>query len=241
MENLESRILYLTDQYALINKISGEICSLPKNDEEKKFYIPYVFAKYISNKNPSIKPDEIQCVNRIDRPVSGVVILALNPIANAALSNMVKRHDGVDKEYWAIIEGVYDKSDWISLSQYITYNQRAQKAHIEKKPVNGALPAILEYKIVGKGEKYTFLKVKLITGRTHQIRCQLSSLGYHIKGDLKYGSKRSEKNGGIRLHAANLSFTDPFSHTKVSVHAELPLIDSLWQAFSDSIKGNSHE
>lgn len=239
MENAKERVLFCNGKYALVNKVAGEICSQPQNKNEEFFYLPAVFSSWFLTEYPDLDPSEFQCVNRIDRPVSGVVIIALTSDANTALSKMVKKHLQMEKEYWAVVEGVHERTDdWIHLEQFLSYNAKVQKAHVEKTAGNGALPAVLEYRVVGNGTKYSFVTVKLITGRTHQIRCQLASLGLRIKGDLKYGAKRSEKNGGIRLHAACLSFPDPFTGKMVSVTAPLPYSDPLWDAFTESYKVN---
>ncbi|MCQ2982180.1 MAG: RluA family pseudouridine synthase [Treponemataceae bacterium] len=239
MDDCTSRVLFCNGQYALINKNVGEICSQPKTEAEKAFYVPAVFKDVFLAQYPDLQPEHFQCVNRIDRPVTGVVIVALTADANAALSAMVKKHRNMDKEYWAIVEGVKEPTDdWVTVEQFLSYNQKVQKAFVESKAGNGALPATLEYRVLGHGTNYSFVSVKLITGRTHQIRCQLSSLHMHIKGDLKYGSKRSEKNGGIRLHAAKLSFTDPMNGQKVHVEAPLPYTDPLWDAFSAAYTGS---
>lgn len=238
MEELRSRVLFCNGKFAVINKNIGEICSQPKNDGEAAFYVPSVFAPFFLSEYPSLKAEDFQCVNRIDRPVTGCVIVALTADANAALSAMVKKHRNMDKEYWAIVEGVREPTDeWVTVEQFLSYNQKVQKAFVEEKAGKGALPAVLEYKVIGHGAKYSFLTVKLITGRTHQIRCQLSSLHMHIKGDLKYGSKRSEKNGGIRLHAAKLAFTDPMNGKKITVESPLPYTDPLWDAFTAEYSG----
>jgi len=152
---------------------------------------------------------------------------------------------GVEKLYWAIIEMPSEEFPaegelvhWLyenkELNKSFTAPWNEGKAP-QKKGYAPPKKAVLRYRVIGKGERYLFLEIDLVTGRHHQIRAQLAALGLHIKGDLKYGAKRSEKGGGIRLHARSLAFPNPVKAAEIiSVTADPPQFDTLWQAFAEA-------
>ena len=142
------------------------------------------------------------------------------------------------KNYWAIVEQPHnevlfaDDATHIELVHWIQFDSRRNKSIAFDQHQQGLKKAILRYRPVGKGQNYLFLEIELITGRHHQIRAQFEKIGLHIKGDLKYGARRSEPNGGIRLHARSLSFPHPSTQDKrITVQADPPILDNLWQAF----------
>ena len=241
--NVEERIIFCDKDFAVINKIPGEVCSfeesLDSSEEIKnQSYIPYVFKSEI-NRILGYKPAIIECVNRIDKPVSGLVVLALTEKMNSVLGNMLKNHK-IKKKYYAIVEGCFKEfpreKEACLLKNEIYFNKKKRQSFITDK--NRAIQgknAELLYRVIGCGERYSFLEIELITGRTHQIRCQLSYNKMPIKGDLKYGAKRSEKIGGIRLHAGELYFYHPSTNEKMIFKADFPLTDNLWKAVEDSI------
>jgi 23S rRNA pseudouridine1911/1915/1917 synthase len=148
----------------------------------------------------------------------------------------------VEKRYWAVIEepryasAFNQAGEWTELSHWILTDTKRNKsiAYAEKKP--GSTPALLRYRLAGRGDNYLFLEIDLLTGRHHQIRAQFAKEGLHIKGDLKYGARRSERGGGIRLHAAALAFPGPGSPRKqIRVSAPPPVSDALWEAFRASV------
>jgi 23S rRNA pseudouridine1911/1915/1917 synthase len=174
-------------------------------------------------------------VNRLDVPVSGCSLFACTPQALRCL-NAAFAQGKVEKRYWGIIEKpapslivpeVGEAVHWIKTD--ITRN----KSIAYDEPGPDRKQAVLRYRIVGQGDRYLFMEIALITGRHHQIRAQLSRLGLHIKGDLKYGARRSEKGGGIRLHAYFLGFPNPSEPGVIlRLTAPPPLPDRLWDAFS---------
>lgn len=227
-ESLEKRILYSDENFAIVTKISGEICedvpNMLKDSKDEQYYLPVIFGKYFNTK--------IYCVHRLDRPVSGVCVLAKNNLGKEKLSNIFAQSGKVEKTYFAIVEGIYEASnDYTKLGSYISFNPKKQKAYSTNEPHHKSKRAELLWRSLGHGERYSFLEVQLLTGRTHQIRCQLSSIGMHIKGDLKYGAKRSDNLDGIRLHAAKISFVNPFNNCLINIESPLPQMDNLWQAF----------
>lgn len=236
---MKNRLIFCDKHFAIVNKIAGEVCSFEEGKNNDS-YLPQIFEKQISEKL-GYNPDIIECVNRIDKPVSGIVILALTKEANAELTQQLKLHK-IQKEYFAIIEGCYKafpkEKESCLLKNYITFNKKTQKAYILSKDEKNAKNAELLYRVIGTGEKYSFLEIQLLTGRTHQIRCQLSNNKMPIKGDLKYGAKRSEKMGGIRLHAGKISLFHPDTKEYLDFFAEFPYEDNLWKAFINSYQQN---
>lgn len=247
---MEKRLLFCDKHFAIVNKNPGEVCSLEDGKSSDSSYLPKIFEKSISYKLGK-KPEIIECVNRIDKPVSGIVILALSKFANSELSIQLKNHY-IEKKYYAIVEGCFkpfpkEKENCL-LKNLISFNKENQKAYIYNEKQNKNLkssyyPDIFKYKnaellyrVIGSGNFYSFLEIQLLTGRTHQIRCQLANNKMPIKGDLKYGAKRSEKNGGIRLHAGKLSLLHPLTKEKMTFTADFPYEDALWNEVKKSIE-----
>lgn len=168
-------------------------------------------------------------VHRIDRPVSGVVIFAKTSKALARLNNLVKERQ-VKKTYLAITEKAPEARKGI-LKHHIERNPNKNRSYAYDKPTKNSKEAVLEYELAGISDNYYLVSVNLITGRHHQIRCQLSKIGSPIKGDLKYGAKRSNRDGSISLHAYSVSFEHPVTNETVLVVAPTPAEDNLWNAF----------
>lgn len=223
-------------------------------------------AAYGTGLNRDGKPFPPTAVHRLDVPVSGCALFARTPQALAFLNDCFAQ-TLARKTYWAIVEkpeqGLSSLAGQGELIHWIAVDSRHNKsyAHMEAGP--DRKQAILRYRIVGEGDHYLFLEIELITGRHHQIRAQLAAIGLHIKGDLKYGSRRSEKNGGIRLHARSLAFPDPdylslsgSGSDSVRIHdattmgpsiiqgpyiqAVAPIInpDRLWQDFEQALQSS---
>jgi 23S rRNA pseudouridine1911/1915/1917 synthase len=195
----------------------------------------------------------LEPVHRLDVPVSGCLLLARTPEAAAFLGTAFACRDShIEKKYWAIIEkptGENVLPEKGELVHWLEVNSKTNKAFaIPPDAISetstagkhkGLKKAILRYRLVGQGDYYLFLEIDLVTGRHHQIRAQLAALGLHIKGDLKYGARRSEKSGGIRLHAYSLAFPNPLNPGEIiRVNAQPPVMDSLWTAFSEAVEQN---
>jgi 23S rRNA pseudouridine1911/1915/1917 synthase len=224
----KDRLLFQNDACMVINKLPGESSESIFPSEE----IP-------TGKLPVP-------VHRLDMPVSGCLLFARNPEVAAFLGDAFARHDErVVKRYWAIIEKPPPDSTLPSsgeLVHWLSENRKANKSFASESPLSPKgrraklKKAVLRYRLTGEGDRYLFMEIDLVTGRHHQIRSQLAALGLHIKGDLKYGARRSEKTGGIRLHAHSLDFPNPLdSGETITVKALPPVMDSLWTAFSGSI------
>ncbi|MDR0443165.1 MAG: RNA pseudouridine synthase [Treponema sp.] len=223
---LQSRILYRNAACIVINKIKGEAV---EGAGEGMGNLPLELAAIINGEAVAEQP---KAVHRLDVPVTGCALFGLTKPALAFLSAAFDSSAcGVEKQYWAIVEKPLNKQPesgelvhWIKTDA----NRNKSYAHNENGP--GRKEAILRYRITGEGRNYLFVTVDLVTGRHHQIRAQLAQIGLHVKGDLKYGAKRSEKDGGIRLHARSLSFPDPLNKSeKITVIADPPQIDNLWE------------
>lgn len=168
------------------------------------------------------KPGNVFCgvVHRIDRPVGGLVIFAKTSKALERLNKML-REGSIHKTYWALVEGRPEKpAD--TLINFLRSDGRLNKTFVSTDKDPEAKESILNYKTIANGDRYSLLEINLLTGRKHQIRAQLSNIGHPIKGDLKYGAKRSNPGGGISLLARKISFIHPVSKTLIELEAPLP-------------------
>jgi 23S rRNA pseudouridine1911/1915/1917 synthase len=182
-------------------------------------------------------------VHRLDVPATGCALFARTQTAlvflNAAFSGLIRKaaackeqSQAVEKHYWAVVEKPQKEiSPSAGLTHWIQFDRKKNKSHAFDEPGPGRKKAVLQYSLIGAGENYLFLDIELVSGRHHQIRCQLERIGLHIKGDLKYGARRSEAAGGIRLHARSLAFPNPTGGDRISVCADPPVTDNLWRAF----------
>lgn len=240
MNTLEERLIYCDDRFAVVNKIPGEMCSFDEGKPDEKFYIPVIFKNSIET-YLNRKTECIECVNRVDRPVSGLVLLALQTDSERVLKGLFNSKDKVDKKYWAIVEGLIENTGNTGVLQdYLFFNPGKQKSYICEKEHRKSKYAELIYEIKGKGERYSYIEVQLKTGRTHQIRTQLANKGFHIRGDLKYGAKRSDTIPGIRLHSAYLKFQYPGDKV-FSFNAPVLYKDALWNDALNYFEKDYHE
>lgn len=173
-------------------------------------------------------------VHRIDRPVSGAVILAKSAKALRRLNEMVKERD-LGKTYWAIVENKPPRESG-ELVHYVGRSPKQNRSVAYDTPREDAKMAKLTYEMICVSQNFYLLEINLITGRHHQIRAQLSKMNMPIKGDLKYGSPRSNKLGGISLHARRVSFIHPVTKRLVEVTAPVTREDNLWKFFEDCLK-----
>jgi 23S rRNA pseudouridine1911/1915/1917 synthase len=167
-------------------------------------------------------------IHRLDRPVSGIVIFAKDKNILAIMNGLFKNHE-VKKYYWAIVDNKPSKIN-DTIVHYITKNGKTNKSTAFDKKINNSKKAILKYRLVGNSKRYYFLEINLLTGRHHQIRAQLATIGCHIKGDIKYGFKRQNKDKSIHLHARKISFIHPVFKKEIVIIAEPP-DEPLWNEF----------
>lgn len=220
-------VLYEDNHIIAVNKTCNEIVQGDKTGDTP---LSETVKAYIKDKYN--KPGEVflGVTHRLDRPTSGVVLFARTSKALTRLNEMFKSHDQIKKTYWAIVQGA-PKVPEARLENWLVRNEAQNKSYIAQPGAKEAKQAILSYKTLVKGEHYTLLEVNLETGRHHQIRCQLAAIGCPIKGDLKYGAKRSNPDGGICLHARKIEFIHPVKKENICITASVPN-DSLWQQFA---------
>ena len=222
-------ILYEDNHIIAVNKHSGD---LVQSDTEGTLGLEDEIKEFIKVRDE--KPGDVflGVVHRIDRPVSGVVIFAKTSKALVRLNEMVRSRN-IDKRYWAVCEEAPEELEG-TLVHFITRDGKTNKAVAYNSQKGDAKRAELRYKMLGGSKNYKLLEVELITGRHHQIRCQLSKVGCPIKGDLKYGAKRSNKDGGISLHSRKVEFAHPVGGKPISIVAPVPKGDSLWAFFEEA-------
>ena len=223
-------VLYEDNHIIAVNKTCNEIVQGDKTGDTP---LSEMVKAYIKEKYH--KPGEVflGVTHRLDRPTSGVVLFARTSKALTRLNEMFKSHEQIRKTYWAIVQGA-PKVPEARLENWLTRNEQLNKSFIAKPGAKDAKQAILYYKTLVKGDHYTLLEVNLETGRHHQIRCQLAAIGCPIKGDLKYGAKRSNPDGGICLHARKIEFIHPVSKQNICITAPVPE-DALWRALTTQI------
>lgn len=223
-------VVYEDNHIIAVNKHVGDIVQGDKTgdstlaDEVKA----YVKKKYD-------KPGDVYLgvIHRIDRPTSGVIIYARTSKALERMNALFREHL-VDKVYWAVVK-IRPEMETGHLVQYMRKNEKQNKSYICKNEAKGGKQAELFYRLCGMTDNYWMLEVKPKTGRHHQIRVQLAALGSPIKGDLKYGASRSNRDGGIHLHARSISFVHPVKKENITITAPVPR-ESLWGEFNVQMK-----
>jgi 23S rRNA pseudouridine1911/1915/1917 synthase len=222
------RILYRDSHCLVVNKLPGEAVegAAPGMADLPRLLAPYAAPGPGGLALPA-------AVNRLDVPASGCALFARTCRALSAL-NAALGEGKMEKRYWAVVENpsgreLPEAGEWI---HWLSRDPRANKSRAWTEEGPGRKKGILRYRIKGRGERYLFLELELVTGRHHQIRAQLAAQGLFVKGDLKYGARRSEKGGGIRLHARSLFFPDPAEpESLIRVFAPPPVRDRLWLDF----------
>lgn len=224
-------VVYEDNHLIVVNKRPGEIVQGDKTGDE-----PLLERVRLYIKETYAKPGNVFCglVHRLDRPVGGLVVFAKT---SKALSRMCElfRNGGVKKTYWAITRKEPPTPEG-RLINWITTVERTNKSTAHSAPRPGAKEARLTYRLIGRSERYNLLEITLETGRKHQIRVQLSAMGCPVRGDLKYGDKRSNTDGSISLMARHIEFIHPVSGKPISLTAPVPAGDPLWQAFNPESK-----
>ena len=229
-------VVYEDNHIIVVNKAPGEIVQGDKTGDEP---LSETVKRYLKEKYA--KPGNVFCgvVHRLDRPVGGLVIFAKTSKALARLNEML-RNGEIHKTYWAISRNRPAEPDG-ELKHYITTTEKNNKSYASNTPKNGAKEARLRYKAISATDRYTLLEINLLTGRKHQIRVQLSAIGCPIRGDLKYGDKRSNPDGSISLLARKIEFVHPVSKQPISLTAPVPKGDNLWEALEAGVKADGRE
>lgn len=215
-----SQILYEDNHLIIVNK---RVSDIVQGDQSGDTSLDNLIREFIKERDN--KPGDVflGIPHRIDRPVSGVVVFAKTSKALSRMAQMFKEKT-VEKIYYAIVANRPAK-DEDTLEHYLTRNTKQNKSYTHSKEVPGSKFARLHFRILGSSDNYHLLEVVLETGRHHQIRAQLAAIGCPIKGDRKYGSRRTNKNGGISLHARRISFVHPVKKENIEVTAPFPKWD----------------
>jgi 23S rRNA pseudouridine1911/1915/1917 synthase len=221
-ENLQ--VLFEDNHIIIVNKRAGDITQGDKTGDKP---LSDVVKEYIKDKYNKPGLVFIGTVHRLDRPTSGIVIFARTSKALERLNKML-RDKVIHKTYWALVKNPPKKTS-DTLINFLKKDTKKNKSFVYKKEIEGSKNAILHYTVIKKLENYFLVEIDLETGRHHQIRTQLSHIGSAIKGDLKYGFPRSNKDGSISLHARKIKFTHPVSKEEIVITAQTPK-DVIWDA-----------
>ena len=229
------QVLYEDNHIIAVSKTCHEIVQGDKTGDTP---LSDIVKAYIKEKYQ--KPGEVflGVTHRLDRPTTGVVLFARTSKALTRLNKMFQSHEQIRKTYWAIVEKK-DKllsDEAIRLEHYLLRNEKQNKSFVVKPDTKDAKRAVLSYRAIAQSDRYMLLEINLETGRHHQIRCQLAAIGCPIKGDLKYGAKRSNPDGGISLHARKIEFVHPVSKQQLSIIAPVP-DDALWHDLEQQSMG----
>ena len=218
-------VIYEDNHIIIVSKTTGEIVQGDKTGDRP---LSEMVKQYI--KETCAKPGDVflGVVHRLDRPVFGLVLFARTSKALSRLNAMFANGE-VKKKYWAIVKDAPAEPEG-TLTHWLVRNEKQNKSYAYDHEVPRSKKAVLDYRVIGRSDNYTLLEVNLHTGRHHQIRCQLAKIGCPIKGDLKYGAKRSNPDGSISLLSRSMEFIHPVSKKEICVEAPLP-DDRLWQSF----------
>ena len=232
-------VVYEDNHIIIVYKESGEIV---QGDKTGDVPLSDTVKAYIKERYQ--KPGEVflGVVHRLDRPVSGLVVFARTSKALTRLNKMFAEGQ-VHKTYWAIVEMRNEShstfniqhSTFSEITHWLVRNEKQNKSYAYDHEVPHSKKAILRYRPIAQSDRYTLLEVNLLTGRHHQIRCQLAAIGHPIKGDLKYGARRSNPDGSISLLSHRVEFIHPVSKENIVLESPLPE-DNLWQTLKKLVK-----
>ena len=224
LNNIGMQVVYEDNHIIIVYKQSGEIVQGDKTGDKPLSDTVKEWIKARYNKPGNVF---LGVVHRLDRPVAGLVMFGKTSKATSRLNAMF-REGQVHKTYWAIVSGT-PKADEATLDNWLVRNEKQNKSYAYDHEVPNSKHALLQYKVIARSDNYTLLAVDLLTGRHHQIRCQLAHAGMPIKGDLKYGARRSNPDGSISLLSHRMSFVHPVSKKTIDITSPVPN-DNLWHA-----------
>ena len=224
LNNIGMQVVYEDNHIIIVYKQSGEIVQGDKTGDKPLSDTVKEWIKARYNKPSNVF---LGVVHRLDRPVAGLVMFGKTSKATSRLNAMF-REGQVHKTYWAIVSGT-PKADEATLDNWLVRNEKQNKSYAYDHEVPNSKHALLRYKVIARSDNYTLLAVDLLTGRHHQIRCQLAHAGMPIKGDLKYGARRSNPDGSISLLSHRMSFVHPVSKKTIDITSPVPN-DNLWHA-----------
>ena len=218
-------VVYEDNHVIVVNKTASEIVQADKTGDTP---LSETVKQYLKEKYQKPGNVFLGVTHRLDRPVSGLVIFAKTSKALTRLNEMFRAGE-VKKTYWAVVKNAPKESEG-ELVHFLVRNEKQNKSYAYDKEVPNSKKAVLDYRLIGRSDNYYLLEVDLKTGRHHQIRCQLAKMGCPIKGDLKYGSPRSNPDGSICLHARRVRLVHPVSKELIELKAPLPE-GNLWKGF----------
>ncbi len=219
--DIGSLVLYKNNQLIALNKPEAIPVQADKTGDKSLIDLAEIYTK-----------SKLELVHRLDRPASGVVLMAKTKKAIAGLNAQFQAKT-IGKRYLAVVK-VPPPEESGTLIHYLRKDGKKNTTRVFKDQVAHSKEAEMRYKVIGKSEQYTMLEVELITGRHHQIRAQLAAIGSPIRGDAKYGFKRGNKDRSIQLHAWQLTFQHPVSKEKITLTAPLPE-SPIWKAFEGQL------
>ncbi|MCF8297704.1 MAG: RNA pseudouridine synthase [Saprospiraceae bacterium] len=228
-KNIKKDILYEDNHILVLNKRPSDIIQGDKTGDTPVSEILKEYIKIKYNKPGNVF---LGVAHRIDRPVSGAVVFAKTSKALIRLNEML-RDKKLDKTYWAVVEKRPEMEEG-TLVHYLKKNQEKNKSVCVSEKTKGGLRAELNYKLINDSDNFSLLEIKLLTGRHHQIRVQLAKIGCPIKGDLKYGYKRSNTDASIHLHSRMLEFMHPVQKVPIKIIAPPP-DEPLWNHFLENV------
>ena len=228
---LAARILYEDNHLIVVNKLPGE---LAQGDHTGDPPLSDLLKAYIAERDNKPGNVFLGVTHRLDRPTSGALLYARTSKALSRM-NQLFRDGVVAKSYWALTAGRPESPEG-RMEDWLLKDSGKNKSFVVSSGRKGAKRAVLNYRLLASGDRYNLIEITLETGRHHQIRCQLAARGLHIRGDLKYGAKRSNPDGGISLHARMLCFEHPVGDAGRIVRCEAPPPpDALWDYFLTQI------
>ncbi len=219
------KVCYEDNHVIIVYKEAGEIVQGDKTGDRPLSETVKDYIKATCHKPGNVF---LGVAHRLDRPVAGLVVFARTSKALARLNDMFRKGE-VHKTYWAITHELPPQEEG-TLIHWLTRNEKQNKSYAHDHEVPGSKKAVLEYRVIAHSDHYHLIEIRLLTGRHHQIRCQLAAAGCPIKGDLKYGARRSNPDGSISLLAREVEFVHPVSKKTIHVVSPLP-DDKLWQSF----------
>lgn len=232
MQNIKDRILYEDNHLIVINKLPKELVQSDITQDETLADKVKEYLKVTYNKKGNVY---LGIPHRLDRPTSGIVIFTKTDKALSRLCNAFRENE-IKKKYWAVVDRAPSKSEG-TLVHYLMRDTKKNKSFASLVKKKNTKEAKLSYKLIGASKSFYLLEIDLHTGRHHQIRAQLATMNVHIKGDLKYGFPRSNKDGGICLHAREVSFLHPIKKEQITLIADPPK-DVVWDYFVKAVASN---
>lgn len=218
------QILYEDNHLIIVNKRAGDIVQGDKTGDQP---LSDIIKEYIKEKYHKPGNVYLGVVHRLDRPTSGIVVFARTSKALSRMNALFSNKE-ISKTYWAVVKTRPEKEK-ATLIHWLRKNPKNNKSTAFKEEIKDSKKAVLHYELIKELNTFYLLEINLETGRHHQIRCQLASIGSPIKGDLKYGFNRSNKDASIHLHAREIEFMHPVSKAKIKIVAPLPS-DAIWDA-----------